>query len=188
MSDELTQPVTWVGVDVSKKKFDVFLERADGRGKSKVFSNNAAGFAQLLTWGQAQDLDWTQTGVCLEATGPYGTLLARTLHEAGVVIAIENPARIQAFARTLGVRVKTDKADAQLIARYAKQHPAAPLAAAQCRGRTPASAGRSSGRPDRNAHDGDGPRAATDGRGLGIGHEHTQSAGRGNRAPACGHL
>lgn len=123
MSDELTQPITWVGVDVSKKKFDVFLERADGRGKSKVFSNNAAGFAQLLTWGQAQDLDWTQTGVCLEATGPYGTLLARTLHEAGVVIAIENPARIQAFARTLGVRVKTDKADAQLIARYAKQHP-----------------------------------------------------------------
>jgi transposase len=122
MTDVQT-PSTWVGVDVSKKKFDVYFERPDGRGKSKVFPNAADGFAALLAWGRAQGVDWTQTGVCLEATGPYGTPLARALHEAGVVVAIENPARIQAFARLLGSRVKTDRADARLIARYARQHP-----------------------------------------------------------------
>ncbi len=119
---ELHNPSIWLGVDVSKKKFDVFVERPDGRGKSKVFANDAGGFAALLAWGRAQGLDWAQCGVCLEATGPYGTALARALHEAGVVVAIENPARIQAFARTLGVRAKTDRIDARLIARYARQH------------------------------------------------------------------
>jgi len=113
----------WVGVDVSKKKFDVYFERADGRGKGKVFANDAEGVAALLAWGRAQGVDWTQAGVCLEATGPYGNALAHALHEAGVVVAIENPARIQAFARMLGARVKTDRADARLIARYARQHP-----------------------------------------------------------------
>lgn len=116
-------PSTWVGVEVSKKKFDVYFERPDGRGKSKVFPNDAEGFAALLAWGPAQGVDWMQTGVCLEATGPYGKPLACALHEAGVVVAIENPARIQAFARLLGARVKTDRADARLIARYARQHP-----------------------------------------------------------------
>jgi transposase len=121
MSD-VHRPSMWVGVDVSKRKFDVFVERPDGRGKSKVFSNDADGFAALLAWGRAQGLDWAQCGVCLEATGPYGTALARALHEAGAVVAIENPARIQAYARTLGVRAKTDRVDARLIARYARQH------------------------------------------------------------------
>jgi len=120
---EVRTPSTWVGVDVSKKKVDVYVERPDGRGKRKVLPNDAEGFAALLAWGRAQGVDWTQTGVCLEATGPYGKPLACALHEAGVVVAIENPARIQAFARLLGARVKTDRADARLIARYARQHP-----------------------------------------------------------------
>jgi transposase len=78
--NDVHRPSLWVGVDVSKKKFD------------------------------------------LEAPGPYGTPLARALHEAGMVVAVENPARIQAFARTLGVRAKTDRVDARLVARYARQH------------------------------------------------------------------
>ncbi|MBC7163204.1 MAG: hypothetical protein H5U26_14015, partial [Immundisolibacter sp.] len=49
----------------------------DGRGKSKVFPNDAEGFAALLAWGRAQGVDWMQTGVCLEATGPYDKPLAR---------------------------------------------------------------------------------------------------------------
>lgn len=80
---EVRTPSTWVGVDVSKKKVDVYVERPDGRGKSKVLPNDAEGFAALLAWGRAQGVDWTQTGVCLEATGPYGKPLACALHEAG---------------------------------------------------------------------------------------------------------
>ena len=117
-----THPLTWVGVDVAKKKFDIFFECADGRVRHKVFANDRRGYAELLSWVQAHGLDLSQAGFCLEATGPYGLPLARALHEAGGVVALENPARIQAFARTLGVRVKTDKADARLIARYAQQH------------------------------------------------------------------
>lgn len=39
-----------------------------------------------------------------------------------MVVAVENPARVQAFARTLRVWAKTDEADAQLIARHTQQH------------------------------------------------------------------
>jgi transposase len=120
--NESPAPFIWVGVDVSKKKFDLYFERADGRSRRKAFPNHAEGFAALLAWGKAQGLDWTQTGVCLEATGNYSKPLSAALHEAGAYVAIENPARIQAFARTLGVRVKTDRVDAELIARYATQH------------------------------------------------------------------
>jgi transposase len=120
---------TWVGVDVSKRKFDVYVERPDGRGRSKVFPNAPDGFAALLAWGRAQGVDWTQTGVCLEATGPYGRPLARALHEAGVIVAIENPARIQAFARLLGARVKTDRADARLMPNCRAARLRLPLAA-----------------------------------------------------------
>lgn len=120
--NESLVPMTWVGVDVSKKKFDLYFERPDGRCRRKAFANHAEGFTALLAWGKAQGLDWTQTGVCLEATGNYSKPLSKALHEAGAYVAIENPARIQAFARTLGVRVKTDRADAELIARYATQH------------------------------------------------------------------
>lgn len=113
----------WIGVDVSKKKIDVYLLRSDGRGKSKVFANDASGHVALMAWVEEQGVDLRQAKVCLEATGAYGEALALALHDAGVWVAVINPARIAAFAKAVGQRTKTDKLDARLIAYYASKHP-----------------------------------------------------------------
>ena len=56
--------------------------------------------------------------VCLEATGTYGEALAGYLFDAGLTVSIVNPAAVKAFAASRLTRTKTDKVDAELIARF----------------------------------------------------------------------
>jgi len=42
--------VPCLGIDIAKVKFNVCLLQLTGKLKHKVFSNNAAGFAQLQEW------------------------------------------------------------------------------------------------------------------------------------------
>lgn len=51
-------------------------------------------------------------------TGIYGEALACYLADAGFTVSIVNPAKIKGFAQCQLQRVKTDKADAKLIAQY----------------------------------------------------------------------
>ncbi len=43
-------PVTALGIDIAKLKFDVCLIKESGRAKHKVFQNNRHGFEQLVAW------------------------------------------------------------------------------------------------------------------------------------------
>lgn len=105
-----------LGVDIAKAKFDVCLIKDNGKTKHKIFPNTPSGFEQLNGW-----LDSHQVGnphICLEATGSYGEGLALFLHEAGYVVSVVNPAAVKAFAASRLTRTKTDKVDAELIARF----------------------------------------------------------------------
>ena len=105
-----------LGIDIAKLKFDVCLLKENGRAKHKVFQNDQHGFEQLARWldsHQASNLH-----ACLEATGTYGEALALFLCEAGFVVSLVNPAAVRAFANAGLSRTKTDKADAELIARF----------------------------------------------------------------------
>ena len=55
---------------------------------------------------------------CLEATGTYGEGLALYLHQSGFQVSVVNPAKIKGFAQCQLMRLKNDKADSLLIARY----------------------------------------------------------------------
>jgi len=55
----------------------------------------------------------------MEATGGYEMPLASHLQAEGFGVAIVNPRRIRDFARALGQMAKTDKIDAQVIAKFA---------------------------------------------------------------------
>jgi len=111
----------WLGVDVSKAKFDVALLR-QGKYKSRVFANDAAGFAQLLQWLDGHDA--RAVAVCMEATGSYFEALASFLSDQGLRVSVVNPLVVAAFAKTELSRGKTDAGDAKLIARYASErHP-----------------------------------------------------------------
>ena len=57
--------------------------------------------------------------VVLEATGGLEIRVARSLTERGLAVHRVNPERIFGFRKSLGIRAKTDKLDAGLIARFA---------------------------------------------------------------------
>ena len=113
-----------LGIDIAKAKFQAALLRADGTLRHKSCPNTPLGFQQLATWLERQRV--TRVHACLEATGTYGEALATWLHDAGHVVSVVNPAVIHAYARMQLTRSKTDRIDAELIARFtATQQPPA---------------------------------------------------------------
>lgn len=113
-----------LGIDIAKLKFNACLLRPDGKLRHKVFANTADGFAQLAEWLAVQRAPLTHA--CMEATGAYGEALALYLHAGGHAVSVVNPAAVKAFAQSRLSRTKTDKVDAELIARFclAQQPPA----------------------------------------------------------------
>jgi transposase len=109
----------FVGVDVSKAKFDVALLRDGGKFRSKAFANDAAGFEQLLHWlGEHAPGEREQVHVCMESTGSYHEALACFLHDARVSVSVVNPVLVKRFAELKRLRNKTDSADAKCLAMY----------------------------------------------------------------------
>ncbi|MBV7539443.1 transposase, partial [Duganella sp. sic0402] len=106
-----------VGIDVSKKKLDVAL-LVNGKIKTKVIDNSAAGHQLLLEWLDKTQLPKAALRVCMEATGVYFEVVATTLYDAGFAVSVVNPGCVKGFGQSENLRNKTDKADAALIARY----------------------------------------------------------------------
>ncbi len=118
--------VPTLGIDISKKTFDVALVRDPESRKHKQhkFSHTPAGFTALQSWLVKQAV--VQVHGVLEATGAYGDAVASFLAQAGYIVSIVNPSQIKAFGKSELQRHKTDRADAVLIARFAWQHHPAP--------------------------------------------------------------
>ena len=110
----MTEPT--LGIDISKLKFNVCLINTNGKLKHKVLPNTTTGFEQLLDWLSKQGIQ--RVHACLEATGTYGESLSLFLHEAGHTVSVINSAAIKAFAQSRLSRTKTDRVDAELIARF----------------------------------------------------------------------
>ena len=124
MTKEMTDEALgfFLGLDVAKLKVDVCLRLPSGKSRSKVIANSKAGFEELLAW--LAKYKAAGALACMEATGVYWEQLAEHLSDAGHPVSVVNPARIKAYGAALGVRSKTDAADAQLIADFcATQHP-----------------------------------------------------------------
>jgi transposase len=113
-----------LGIDIAKAKFAAALLRPDGKIRHKSCANTLTGFAEFAAWLQRQGV--THVHATLEATGTYGEALALWLHEAGHVVSVVNPSVIHASARTQLARSKTDRLDAELIARFTASHQPAP--------------------------------------------------------------
>jgi transposase len=104
-----------LGVDIAKKKFDVALI-VGGKLKHKVFTNDTQGFSELTMWLKKYGVNYAH--VCMEASSTYGEELATYLHDAGHTVSVVNPARIKGFAQSELLRLKNDKVDAGVIARF----------------------------------------------------------------------
>ncbi len=117
----------FLGIDVSKKTLDVALldsseaaRETTRKARHKVFANTPTGHQQMLEWLAQNEV--VEVHACLEATGTYGQGIARALHAAGHPVSLVNPMLIRAFGQSQLLRTKTDKADAQLIARFCAMH------------------------------------------------------------------
>lgn len=108
----MTLEKTWVGIDVSQAILDIYVLP---QGLSLQVPNSKVGAQELL--GQLQPL--TPTLVVVESTGGLERLLVSQLQQATIPIAIANPRKVKGFAIALG-KAKTDKLDAQVLARFAQ--------------------------------------------------------------------
>ena len=106
------QPLCVAGIDAGQRFLDLGLAPS---GQTSRYENNASGIARLLERLQHAGV----ARVVLEAIGSYARPLLLALAEAGLAVGIVNPRRIKAFRDAEGRRAKTDRLDAQLIARFA---------------------------------------------------------------------
>jgi transposase len=108
-----------LGVDQSKRTFDVCLLCGDKQRKRK-FSNDEAGFRALSQWLVGCNAPVVQ--VCIESTGRYFHPLAEYMFEHGHSVKVANPARVVAHRESIGKRHKTDGTDAFVIADFAAKN------------------------------------------------------------------
>jgi transposase len=102
----------FVGIDVSKDRLDV---AARPGGESWQVANTELGIATLVK----RLAKLQPTLVVLEATGRLESAAVSALAVAEVPLAIVNPRQVRDFARSTGKLAKTDKLDAQMLARFA---------------------------------------------------------------------
>jgi transposase len=104
----------WVGIDVAKASLEVCILPTAAR---LAESNDRDGVRRLLA-------ALPPVGQCLvtvEATGGYQRLVVAELIAAGHRTAVVNPRQVRDFARGLGLLAKTDRLDAEAIARFGQQ-------------------------------------------------------------------
>jgi transposase len=104
----------FIGIDISKLTFDAAYN-LNSRIFHKQFSNSTKGFEAFLLWANKNN---EKIYTCLEATGVYSFHLAEYLSQKKINVIVVNPMVTHAFFKMELNRNKTDKADAQLIARY----------------------------------------------------------------------
>lgn len=106
------------GIYVSSRKSTVAVLRPFGEVVKLPFdvTHNAEELAFLAQQLKAMD---GETRVVMEHTGRYYESIANVLHEAGLHLSAVNPLLIKEYDGNSLRKVKTDKADAMKIARYA---------------------------------------------------------------------
>jgi transposase len=106
-----------VGVDVAKDWLQVTC--AGSPPEPRQVANRRAAICAWLTQLPPG------SRVAMEATGGYHQLLADLAHAQGMLAYVLNPCDLRHYAHAVGIRGKTDRVDASVIARYLERESAA---------------------------------------------------------------
>lgn len=98
-----------IGVDIGK--YEIVAACAEGHFSVRKIRNQRSGLIQFLKSLPAG------RRIAVEATGGYHELLSELAHERGFAVYVLNPKDTRHYAKAMGLRGKTDRVDAQLIAR-----------------------------------------------------------------------
>lgn len=115
----------YFGIDVSKADLDMAMtlngKRILARRKVK---NDLSGYRVAEEWMRRQSTkqQCERIHCCIESTGIYSESIAEHLQETeGFLVTVINPLQVKCFSRSLLLRTKTDKVDADLLARFTAQ-------------------------------------------------------------------
>jgi transposase len=103
---------TPIGVDLAKDKFDVYCLHS---AECRTFDNTTKGIKNFITWAQAQNPD----ALVFEPTGAYHRAFEQACFKAELPLVKVNPRQARRFAEALGKLAKTDRIDAENLARMA---------------------------------------------------------------------
>jgi transposase len=111
----------YVGVDLSKEKFDAVLIGNSQDPQHRIFDNKKSGIKRFISWLEKQgSFSFKESLICMEHTGIYSRQLVRTLMEINAPVWLESSLQIK---KSLGfLRGKNDKIDAHRIAYYAEKY------------------------------------------------------------------
>lgn len=100
-----------IGADISKDHID--LHRLPGGERLRI-PNDRKGFVAILKWIGGLPID----RIVYEPTGAYHKAFERFMIAQGLPISKVNPRLVRRFAEATGRLAKTDRVDAELLARY----------------------------------------------------------------------
>jgi transposase len=103
----------YIGIDVSKKVLSVF------DGKKDLEFINKEGLKSFKKYLKKK-VNFSDLVIIFEPTGVYSQYLKEFCAENSIKAYIVNPKRSHNFARSLGIRPKTDKIDARILYQFHK--------------------------------------------------------------------
>jgi transposase len=103
----------FVGIDIAKKHLDVCLVPSR---RNFQLPHTEQGLKELI----AELIQIRPTLIVVEATGGYERRLAAELVQAGLTLAVVNPARVRHLAKAHGTLAKNDRIDAFNLAQFAQ--------------------------------------------------------------------
>jgi transposase len=106
-----TTPQQWLGIDVSKATLDVCVLPS---GQSWQVANREPHLTTLVD----QVVALHPERIVLEASGGYELAVVVALADRQLPVVVVNPRQVRDFARAMGQLAKTDRIDAQVLARF----------------------------------------------------------------------
>ncbi len=103
----------FVGIDVSKDSLEIAIHGQPGSWQIANRNSEVKKLADQLARVQPEL-------IVLEASGGYEMLSVSVLSQTGLPVTLINPRRSRNFARSAGFLAKTDRIDAQILARFAQ--------------------------------------------------------------------
>jgi len=104
--------INYIAVDIAKDSFEVFSEFFKG---SYLYTSESLKILVKQIRSVPSPL------VVCEATGGYERELMFTLFKQKIPVARVNPFRVRAFAKSDGIKAKTDPIDASVLLRFSKE-------------------------------------------------------------------
>ncbi len=113
-----------IGIDVSKDCLDCcyLIDVQSKNYRREVYKNKPQGFKQLTRWILKSPQTLAQNiQITLEATGVYHISCVEHLNKAGFKVCVVNPSDSYHYAKSLGMKAKTDALDSVMLAQYGSE-------------------------------------------------------------------